>query len=356
MLNKPQDQNVGDGAVAIQAAGSADGVTVNQTNHYGVTVEQVRAVAQDTFRADFFKFLDHAGDVATARAQSVLDKYLERIQKENPAALEQANDPNFRYALLTAQKAQAISGDQNLETLLVELLVRRSGEQRKSLQQIVLNEALDVVSRLTDEQVAALTISFVLRRTTNQKVLDVHSFLQMMDLRVLPFIGGAKLSNAAYSHLAYTGCGVVELGEISLADVFLKGYPNIWQAGFPPTDPVVAGLSVQGRQLLRPSPHTHELIEVLDAPQGMGTAIDDFFNLDLQQRELVNQLRGRPRLPLEKVKEFSMRLRPYMPELFDLWDNTSMKNFMPSSVGIAIAHANLCRVQPDFGPLSIWIQ
>jgi hypothetical protein len=44
-----------------------------------------------------------------------------------------------------------------------------------------------------------------------------------------------------------------------------------------------------------------------------------------------------------------------MASLFDLWDNTDMKHFEISSVGIAIAHANLLRIMPEFGELSIWV-
>jgi hypothetical protein len=355
MFSKPQDQKVKEGAIAVQVGTSAESVTINHTTNHGLTVDQVRAVAQDTFRADFFRFLDHAGDVATARAQKVIESYLDRIQKENPAALEQANDPDFRYALLTAQRANARNGDESLETILVELLVERSCEPQRSLQQIVLNEALDVVSRLTDEQMAALTVSFVLRKTLNPAIVDFNAWLEMMDARVQPFIEQAKLSRASFSHIAFTGCGVVEMGEISLAQVFFASYPGIWQAGFAHDDPVVQQLNPYARNLLRASAHAPELLEVLDGAADHSARLREAVLPDESQRRLIDQLVARPRLNLEEIKTRSLGARPYMEALFDLWNNTSMKHFVSSSVGDAIAHANISRLVPNFGPLSIWV-
>jgi hypothetical protein len=355
MFSKPQDQNVGDGAVAVQAAGSVETVTINQTTNLGLTVEEVRSVAKDAFRADFYQLLGQAGDIATARAQKVVEDFLDRVQKENPAALEQANSPDFRYALLTAQKAHARNGDENLEALLVELLVERSREQQRNLQQIVLNEALDVASRLTDDQVAALTVCFVIRRTVNHLIFNFDSWLTMMDLRVQPLVEKAKLSESSISHLAFTGCGVVEMGEVTLAQCFLRVYPGIWQSGFDSDDPVVQQLSQEATSCLRPSAHTLGKLEVFDGTVEQSAAIRKHNVPDEAQLALLDQLIARPHLNDEQVKERCIASRPYMAALFDLWDGTTIKNFMPSSVGIAIAHANVCRREPSFGPLTNWI-
>lgn len=46
---------------------------------------------------------------------------------------------------------------------------------------------------------------------------------------------------------------------------------------------------------------------------------------------------------------------PWMAQLFDLWDSTPIKNLTLTSVGIALAHANMKkRTGRDFD-LSIWL-
>lgn len=367
MLGKSQDQSVAENAVALQIGGSADNVSLNQTNNtqnvgaqtnnYGVTVEEVRSIVSDAFKAEAYKFLDHAGDIATARAQKLCDAVLARLENENPAALNQARDPDFRYALLTAQKAFARNDDQDTGALLVELLVERTREEGQNLAQVVLNEALDIVPRLTKAQISALTISFISRRTVNFEVQNFPSFLAIMDQQVAPYIQNAKLSQAAFSHMAFTGCGqLMQFNGTTLAEVFLQKYPGIWQAGFASNDPALEKLWYDTRvTALRPSHHSPGMVEVFDAPDGRGKLIREQMIKDDAQRAEVESLLVRKQLSPQKVKEHCIAARPYMAALFELWDDTDMKRFDVSAIGSAIAHANIIRILPGFGSLSIWI-
>jgi len=357
MFGKQADQKAGEGAAAIQAGGSADNATINQTNNYGltVTVDDIRALARDSFRADFMQLLGQAGDIAEARANRVTESFLERLQAENPAGINQTNTPDFRYALLSAQKAQARSGDENLEKLLVELLIERSREQERSLQQIVLNEALDVAARLTTEQVSALTLSFVMRRTKSTGVLDMAGFLRVIIENAMPFFSNAKLSVASFSHLAFTGCGVVEMGEAKLAHCLTESYPELWQRGFSLDDPTVQALSEEARSIIRPSQNNPGKYEVIGGAVESSKEIRSHYITSEADLVLVNELLSRGKISHEEIKSRCIAALPQFADLFDLWDNTSMKNFSPSSIGIAIAHANITRAVPHFGPLSIWI-
>ena len=47
--------------------------------------------------------------------------------------------------------------------------------------------------------------------------------------------------------------------------------------------------------------------------------------------------------------------RPYMASMIDVWENSLMKNFTLTSVGIAIGHANVKKNLGEFTDLSIWI-
>lgn len=357
MLNKPQDQKAGDGAVAIQTAGSTENVTVTQENNYnyGLTVDEVRAVAKDAYRSDFYQLLGQAGDIAEARANRVIERYLDRLQSEYPAGLNQANTPDFRYALLTAQKAQARSGDENLEELLVELLIERSREGQRSLLQIVLNEALETVSRITEEQVAALTVSFAVRRVV-RSLVDFEEFLATMDEHVAPYVSRAKLSNASFSHLVYTGCGVLEPVGTALSECFRQFYPGIWQTGFHEHDIIFQQLGPQARRLVRPNLSTPGFYEVIAGSKGMLERLQEATIPDFTQRALLSELMTRSHLSPEQIKGRCIAARAYMGEMFDLWDNTEMKNFNLSSIGVAIAHANLTRSSPNLPPISVWIK
>jgi hypothetical protein len=65
----------------------------------------------------------------------------------------------MQYAVFTAQREFARSGDDQLGDILVDILVDRTKEPDRSLLQIVLNESLNVAPKLTADQLAAFCLN-----------------------------------------------------------------------------------------------------------------------------------------------------------------------------------------------------
>ena len=107
MLSKDQEQNVAEGSTAIQAGGN---VTITKT---GLTYAEVRNVALDVFRANFYELAGVAKETAKARAEEITEGFLSKLQKEYPAGLEKSHDPDFQFALFTVQKEYARNGDKD---------------------------------------------------------------------------------------------------------------------------------------------------------------------------------------------------------------------------------------------------
>jgi len=57
----------------------------------------------------------------------------------------------------------------------------------------------------------------------------------------------------------------------------------------------------------------------------------------------------------EELKTFLIGFRTYMAQVFDVWEGSFMQNLSLTSVGVAIAHANIKRHIGEFTDLSIWI-
>ena len=57
----------------------------------------------------------------------------------------------------------------------------------------------------------------------------------------------------------------------------------------------------------------------------------------------------------DEIREKCIEIRPYMSGLFETWLESEMRHFMLTSVGIAIGHANIKRLDGEFADLSIWI-
>lgn len=353
MLNKPQNQKVDEGGVAVQAAGNVENLTVHHTTNHGLTVEEVRAVATDAFRADFFQLLGQAGDIATSRAHKVIEDFLERLQKENPTGLQQAETPSFRYALLTAQRAYARVGDDDLEKLLVDLLVERSKQTQRSMREIVLSEALEIVERLTPEQISLLSVSFLIRRTQMHGICGFETWLNTVGQQVGPFIPTTNPSSSFFSHMVFTGCGEYEVMKSELENIWANNYPGAFQSGFSLDDPEAKKLSPEARLLLRKSSHKENFCEVIYGTEEDSVKLIQSRVSDPQQQKLLKELANR-RLSNAEIRDRCVEARPGMENIFNIWRDTDFGVFYPSSVGIAIAHSYLVK-KINIGDLSIWI-
>jgi hypothetical protein len=157
MLSKDQAQNVSSGSTAIQAGGN---VTIVET---GLTYADVRNIALDIFRTNFYKLAGVAKETAKVRAEEITEAFLSKLQNEHPAGLQKSNDPDFQYALFTVQKEYARNGDKDLGDLLVDLLVDRSKHEQRDILQIVLNESLKTAPKLTENQLAVLSLIFLFK-------------------------------------------------------------------------------------------------------------------------------------------------------------------------------------------------
>jgi len=94
MLNKDQSQDVGNNATAIQAGGSVTVINV------GVSSSEARAIALDVARATFYELTGAAKDTASIRVEEITDQVIKKLEKDFPAGLQKAKDPDFQYALL----------------------------------------------------------------------------------------------------------------------------------------------------------------------------------------------------------------------------------------------------------------
>lgn len=93
MFNKDQNQDVDNGATAIQAGGSVTVINM------GVTPAEARAIALDVAKATFYELTGLAKETASARVEEITDQVIKKLEKEFPVGLQKAQDPDFQYAL-----------------------------------------------------------------------------------------------------------------------------------------------------------------------------------------------------------------------------------------------------------------
>lgn len=226
MLDKSQTQTVATGGTAIQAGGNV------AVANFGLSYSDARNIALDVFHSNFHKLAGVAAETASARAQEITDNFLSKLEKENPSGVLKSKDPDFQYVLYTAQREYARCGDRELEALLVNLLVDRSKQEQRDILQIVLNESLNTAPKLTEDQLAALTLAFLFKYTQNFGVGNHQMFGKYLDEHARPFISKACKGDSGYQHMEFAGCGAVSIGQVTLESALVNNYRGLFQKGF----------------------------------------------------------------------------------------------------------------------------
>ena len=350
MLNKDQNQEVGNNATAIQAAGN---ITIVNN---GITVAEARSIALDVAKATFYELSDAAKNIASSRIEDITDQVINKLEKDFPEGLQKAKDPDFQYALFTVQKEYARNGDIDLGDLLVDLLVDRSKRDQRDILQIVLNESLSTAPKLTDSHLAALAVMFLFKYTQNNRVLSHLALGEYLDLHLLPFIPKLSKNNAGYQHLEFTGCGSVQIGGGTLESILGHSYQGLFFNGFDQSE-------VDNRNLNKEL-QTQFIMQCLNDASKLQINTKDKETLErnlehhkisADDRTKILQLFDLGKMNEKEINTKVIAIRPYMAEVFAIWNDSPMQLFTLTSVGMAIGHANIKRLIGEFASLSIWI-
>ncbi len=175
-----------------------------------------------------------------------------------------------------------------------------------------------------------------------------------MDVFLVPFLFELPTSSGSIMHLAQSGCGVSLLGT-NLSEAIKQQYPGIFQQGVSDTDVRIKGISANARGLLVPCNHDPKLLQVIGSTKAMFDDVCKQMKLSETDRAMLDHVFHSTAMSYAKVKEKCVAARPYFATLFDAWDQSDLSTFVPSNVGLAIAHAQLQRYG-QIEPLSHWVE
>jgi len=350
VLYNDQEQIVAEGSTAIQA-----GRDINITKS-GLTYADVRNVALDVFRSNFYILAGVAKETAETRAVEITERFLSKLQNEYPTGLQKSHDPDFQYALFTVQKEYARNGDKDLGDLLVDLLVDRSKQVQRDILQIVLNESLCTAPKLTDNQLAALAMTFLFRYTQHNGLGNHKVLAEYFDKFVAPFVSKVVKNMACYQHLEFSGCGSIGIGTRHLESILGETYQGQFMLGFDEQEVTNRGVSIgSDNKFFMPCINDPSKLQICANNKAiLETALRENA-ITAMDCKIIRELFDVGKMSDTEIKRKCIAIRPYMAELFETWSESAMKHFTLTSVGIAIGHANIKRLVGEFANLAIWI-
>ncbi len=345
-----QKQEGGDSSTNVQGKS----VVIYQ----GISFADAKEIALDVYKSNFMQLSREAVQVARERAEEITDDFLSKLKKENEQAVASLKDPGMQSALFEAQKQYAKTGDKNLEGLLVDILVERASLSERNIRQIVLDESLGVASKLTTEQMDALTVNFLLVKTRNMSLNNLDLLGTYLDSHILPFLAELTDKSTCYEHLEYVGCGsVIHTGNLRpIEHFFRRSYPGLFAKGFD-ENRFNAEIGI-------PQDYEGLIIKCLhDSDKYQLNGIDrDTIQRECKKRNISEEITKKmlalynsTTMSEAEIRDYLIKLKPEIARLFDLWKTSLLSKFSLTTVGIAIAQANFRRRTNLKLDLSIWI-
>ena len=347
--NDTLEQKNGDGSTNYQAESIAI--------HEGLRYNEVKEIALDVFKANSLELSNNAMDKIMRRAEEFMDNFLVQLEQRNPKAINTLEEPSMQYAIFSAQQEYAKTGDKELSDLLIDILVDRASLSERNLKQIVLTESLTIATKLTTDQIDALTLVFILRYSSNNKVLSINSLKEYLSTNIEPFISSSSKEVSLYQHLEYTGCASVSSFSWKIESAFSTNYSGLFFKGF-----TIEQLSqdtvdfCKTHSILISCIHNQSKFQInvinKEALEQKLIKINANNTITTELKTLLNQ----HQMSEVEIKELLLKQGGFMETLFDVFDNSSMKHLTLTSVGIAIATANLRRKVGINVDLGAWIK
>jgi hypothetical protein len=340
-----QEQKAGDKSTNLQA----QNITVNQ----GISYQDAKEIATDVFKNNFLHLSQKALITAEERAQELIENFLERINLEKPNAINSVESPSMQHALFSAQKEYAKTGDRDLSEILVDLLVERSDKEERTLLQIVLDESIEVASKLTQPQFDVLTLVFILKYSMNHSLGNLEKFDNYIRTYIVPFCNNLTQENSCYQHLEYANCSSTLLGS-NLGEVLTNNYVGLFQKGTPKEelDNLFGDYS---SDLVVNCLQNKELFQIKSL--NLDQLEKQLSNIGIPQ-EIKNQISAKFKsniFSVVEVENYVEKIDEKMGNFIKIWNET-MSSINLTSVGMALGRANFKRKTGINLDLSIWIK
>jgi hypothetical protein len=179
----------------------------------GINYHDAKEIALDVFKKNFLKLSEQAANTALQRAEELVKDFLNNLYDKNIEIIEKLQNPAVQYSLFNVEREYAKSGDNELKQQLLYLLIERTLSKERTLKQIVLDEAIETLPKLSVEQLNFLSFVFITDNLTVK--LFQNKFAKDNDFDINEIINKLKkfcdfstkdLRKHVVGHLQYLGC------------------------------------------------------------------------------------------------------------------------------------------------------
>ena len=241
--------------------------------------------------------------------------------------------------------------------LLINLLVERSKQNERNTLQIVLNESISVINKLTQRQIDLLSFIYLIRYTKRSLGPTINDIVSYFNQYFKQLINGISENYTDIQHLLYAGCGTESIGSVNIYEIIKDEYPGIFSKGFSKNE--FEKLKIQkdlSDSLFRKDSTIEDKYYIYATSYTDLDGIATMHGFNNEDKNKLNNLLKQSLMSEDEVKKVISDNCNFMLEPMELFNKTRICHFLLSSVGISIGYANIKQKLGYFSDLSIWIK
>ena len=328
----------------LESGDNSQNIQVNGNLSCGISYTEARQIALDVFNANCQTLIREATRTSEIRANEIVEDFIKKLFEEHPELSYRLQEPSIQYSTFYVIMNYVKTGDVDLKERLLKMLMHRMEAKDRSMEQIVLDEAIEILPKLTQDLINILSLVFsAIYVRHNIKNLD--TFNDFINNKLMVFYPD-QTSDAIYTHLQYTGCCTL-LSE----GATYKPFPSIIKNRY-------SGLFNKGfsKELLEQSLSANfELISpiVTNCQQNMtllqfNALNESVLNSVISKHNLghlsnkIIQLHKQTEMSDEEIASYLCTTNSKMKAFMEEWkgNRSSLKSIALTSVGYAIAILN----------------
>ena len=207
---------------------------------------------------------------------------------------------------------------------------------------------------LLPSQLDILALCFRLRYTRNNIINNLPTFFNYIQEQILPHVPNAIDKISSFQHLVYTKTASIDLGEISLENIFIETYGGLFLSGYIPEElndfpKKYPDLFIQCIQ----DPSKIQINSI--SREALDEQLSSINNLPDEDKRFIQEHFSNNLMSQNTIKDFICSNIPSSKMLFSQWNDTSLKHLTLTSVGIVLG-ANRCKqISGTTFDMNIWI-
>ena len=331
-----QNQKSGDNSLNVQSTGDV-------SIHTGITFSDARDIALDVYKQNAMECVGVAQEEAMRRVNLFASELLTKMESEFKEGVESFSNPDMQALLLDAQTAYARSGEEEKKNVLIDLVLERSKNAgAPKLKDAILNEAVKVAAKLTQNQLKILTATFLTRHTVSYSANLEEFKTQVLD-GLIPFIEDVDNGELNYRHLEYMGCLSVQVGRVDFFNKLGEKYTAFFTKGFEAIEleKLLDGIDLGGANIPCFQDDTKVQIGILSESHIDGILKRE--SIDSQHTAKIKSIMKKNIMSKAEISNFVKNYHSSLDVFFNVVEDNKclFSNSLLTSVGRCIALSNL---------------